>query len=101
MHLFTFHIEFNTEWEVFVKLSWLLISSKLHALHEIADIFVICGCTLKASTIMQVSFQPANVMDLFTTSLALAGIGPPGDRVLDGLDLTPVLFNHSHTLQSR
>uniref|UniRef100_A0A8C7XC81 Galactosamine (N-acetyl)-6-sulfatase n=1 Tax=Oryzias sinensis TaxID=183150 RepID=A0A8C7XC81_9TELE len=48
-----------------------------------------------------VSFQPANVMDLFTTSLALAGIGPPGDRMLDGLDLTPVLFNHSHTLQSR
>uniref|UniRef100_A0A8C7XDN5 N-acetylgalactosamine-6-sulfatase n=1 Tax=Oryzias sinensis TaxID=183150 RepID=A0A8C7XDN5_9TELE len=35
-----------------------------------------------------VSFQPANVMDLFTTSLALAGIGPPGDRMLDGLDLT-------------
>ncbi|KAF6715670.1 N-acetylgalactosamine-6-sulfatase [Oryzias melastigma] len=48
-----------------------------------------------------VSLQLANVMDLFTTSLALAGISPPGDRVLDGLDLTPVLFNHSHTLQTR
>uniref|UniRef100_A0AAQ5WZ63 Sulfatase N-terminal domain-containing protein n=1 Tax=Amphiprion ocellaris TaxID=80972 RepID=A0AAQ5WZ63_AMPOC len=38
-----------------------------------------------------VNFQLANVMDLFTTSLALAGINPPDDRILDGLDLTPVL----------
>ncbi|MEQ2216341.1 hypothetical protein XENOCAPTIV_014561, partial [Xenoophorus captivus] len=36
----------------------------------------------------QVSLQPANVMDLFTTSLALAGISPPDDRTLDGMDLT-------------
>uniref|UniRef100_A0A3Q2ZSY4 N-acetylgalactosamine-6-sulfatase n=1 Tax=Kryptolebias marmoratus TaxID=37003 RepID=A0A3Q2ZSY4_KRYMA len=41
----------------------------------------------------EVSLQPANVMDLFTTSLALAGIDPPDDRILDGLDLTPVLLN--------
>lgn len=50
---------------------------------------------------LQVSFQLANVMDLFTTSLALAGISPPDDRTLDGLDLTPVLLNRSHTLQNR
>ncbi|XP_034436973.1 N-acetylgalactosamine-6-sulfatase [Hippoglossus hippoglossus] len=48
-----------------------------------------------------VNFQLANVMDLFTTSLALAGISPPDDRTLDGLDLTPVLLNRSHTLQNR
>lgn len=48
-----------------------------------------------------VSFQLANVMDLFTTSLAVAGIGPPDDRALDGLDLTPVLLNYNHTLENR
>lgn len=47
------------------------------------------------------SFQLANVMDLFTTSLAVAGIGPPDDRALDGLDLTPVLLNYNHTLENR
>lgn len=49
----------------------------------------------------QVSLQPANVMDLFTTCLALAGIDPPQDRILDGLDLTPVLINSSKTLENR
>uniref|UniRef100_A0A8D3BSY5 Galactosamine (N-acetyl)-6-sulfatase n=1 Tax=Scophthalmus maximus TaxID=52904 RepID=A0A8D3BSY5_SCOMX len=48
-----------------------------------------------------VNFQLANVMDLFTTSLALAGISPPDDRTLDGLDLTPVLLSGSHTLLNR
>ncbi|TNN80494.1 N-acetylgalactosamine-6-sulfatase [Liparis tanakae] len=48
-----------------------------------------------------VNYQLANVMDLFTTSLALAGLRPPDDRALDGLDLTPVLLNRSHGLQSR
>ncbi|KAF7664751.1 hypothetical protein LDENG_00167610 [Lucifuga dentata] len=47
-----------------------------------------------------VSFQVASVMDLFSTSLALAGLSPPDDRVLDGLDLMPVLLNHPHTLQN-
>ncbi|KAG9352487.1 hypothetical protein JZ751_020901 [Albula glossodonta] len=42
-----------------------------------------------------VSYQLGNVMDLFTTSLALAGLPVPGDRVIDGLDLTPVLLNSS------
>ncbi|KAI1889921.1 hypothetical protein AGOR_G00167890 [Albula goreensis] len=43
----------------------------------------------------KVSYQLGNVMDLFTTSLALAGLPVPGDRVIDGLDLTPVLLNSS------
>lgn len=51
--------------------------------------------------LFQVNFQLANVMDLFTTSLALAGVDPPDDRALDGLDLTPVLLNRPHALQSR
>ncbi|MEQ2277878.1 hypothetical protein XENORESO_009077, partial [Xenotaenia resolanae] len=48
-----------------------------------------------------VSLQPASVMDLFTTSLALAGISPPDDRTLDGMDLTAVLLNGSHKLHNR
>lgn len=62
---------------------------------------VFCFCVLMSLSFLQVSFQLANVMDLFTTSLALAGISPPDDRTLDGLDLTPVLLNYSHTLQNR
>lgn len=50
---------------------------------------------------LQVNFQLANVMDLFTTSLVLAGINPPDDRILDGLDLTPVLLNSSQPLKNR
>ncbi|KAM7015403.1 N-acetylgalactosamine-6-sulfatase [Tautogolabrus adspersus] len=48
-----------------------------------------------------VSFQLANVMDLFTTSLALAGISPPDNRTLDGLDLTAVLLKEPQTIQNR
>ncbi|XP_073321301.1 N-acetylgalactosamine-6-sulfatase [Pagrus major] len=49
-----------------------------------------------------VNFQLGNVMDLFTTSLALAGISPPNDLTLDGLDLTPVLLNQDPgALQNR
>lgn len=40
-------------------------------------------------------------MDLFTTSLSLAGISPPDDRTIDGLDLTPVLLNRPGTTQNR
>ncbi|XP_023646533.2 N-acetylgalactosamine-6-sulfatase isoform X1 [Paramormyrops kingsleyae] len=40
-----------------------------------------------------VSHQLGTVMDLFTTSLALAGLATPGDRIIDGLDLTSVLLN--------
>ncbi|XP_030232712.1 N-acetylgalactosamine-6-sulfatase isoform X2 [Gadus morhua] len=39
-----------------------------------------------------VSFQLSSLMDLFSTSLSLAGVSPP-NRTLDGLDLTPVLLN--------
>ncbi|XP_020508512.2 N-acetylgalactosamine-6-sulfatase [Labrus bergylta] len=48
-----------------------------------------------------VSFQLANVMDLFTTSLALAGVSPPDNRTLDGLDLTPVLLKEPQTILNR
>ncbi|XP_061619883.1 N-acetylgalactosamine-6-sulfatase isoform X2 [Phyllopteryx taeniolatus] len=48
-----------------------------------------------------VNFQLSSIMDLYTTSLSLAGISPVDDRALDGLDLTPVFLNSSHTLQNR
>lgn len=32
-------------------------------------------------------------MDLFTTIIKLAGGEPPSDRIIDGLDLSPVLFD--------
>lgn len=31
-------------------------------------------------------------MDLFTTSLSLAGLKPPSDRMIDGLDLLPTML---------
>jgi arylsulfatase A len=43
---------------------------------------------------------PVNAMDLFPTSLALAGVKPPGDRAIDGRDLAPVLF-HRQPLPER
>ncbi|KAK9972660.1 hypothetical protein ABG768_025949 [Culter alburnus] len=46
-----------------------------------------------------VSHQLGSVMDLFSTSLSVAGVLPPDDRVIDGLDLSPALFNSS--LQDR
>jgi arylsulfatase A-like enzyme len=39
-----------------------------------------------------VSHELACTMDLFNTYLKLAGAPIPSDRVMDGLDLTPVLF---------
>lgn len=39
-----------------------------------------------------VTREMACQMDLFTTSLALAGAEPPRDRVIDGLDITRVLL---------
>ncbi|XP_051830746.1 N-acetylgalactosamine-6-sulfatase isoform X3 [Antechinus flavipes] len=39
----------------------------------------------------QVSHQLGNVMDLFTTSLSLAGLKPPSDREIDGIDLLPAI----------
>ncbi|NXH22814.1 GALNS sulfatase, partial [Bucco capensis] len=40
----------------------------------------------------RVSHQLGNVMDLFSTSLSLAGLQPPRDREIDGIDLLPVLL---------
>ncbi|XP_060644094.2 N-acetylgalactosamine-6-sulfatase [Anolis sagrei] len=40
----------------------------------------------------QVSHQLGSVMDLFATSLALAGLPPPSDREIDGIDLSPVVL---------
>ncbi|MCJ8747417.1 hypothetical protein PDJAM_G00153280 [Pangasius djambal] len=42
-----------------------------------------------------VSYQLGTVMDLFTTSLALAGLNAPDDRIIDGLDLSSNLFKNS------
>jgi arylsulfatase A-like enzyme len=39
-----------------------------------------------------VTHEMAGTMDLFTTSLKLAGAEIPRDRVIDGLDITPLLF---------
>ncbi len=39
-----------------------------------------------------VTREVANAMDLFTTSLALAGAPLPTDRFIDGIDLSPLLF---------
>lgn len=41
---------------------------------------------------LQVSHQLGSVMDLFTTSLSLAGLEPPSDRAIDGLDLLPAML---------
>lgn len=38
------------------------------------------------------SHQLGSVMDLFTTSLSLAGLEPPSDRVIDGLNLLPAML---------
>uniref|UniRef100_A0AAY4EJF6 N-acetylgalactosamine-6-sulfatase n=1 Tax=Denticeps clupeoides TaxID=299321 RepID=A0AAY4EJF6_9TELE len=46
-----------------------------------------------------VNDQLGSVMDLFTTSLALAGLVAPDDRVIDGLDLRPAL--HQNPLPHR
>ncbi|XP_019835338.1 N-acetylgalactosamine-6-sulfatase isoform X1 [Bos indicus] len=40
----------------------------------------------------QVSHQLGSIMDLFTTSLSLAGLEPPRDRAIDGLDLLPAML---------
>src|SRR5262249_39653594 len=42
--------------------------------------------------------EPVNVMDLFPTLLSAAGLAPPADLKLDGLDLTPLLRNPAGTL---
>lgn len=48
---------------------------------------------------LQVSQQLGTVVDLFSTSLSVAGLSVPDDRLIDGLDLSPVL--HNNTLINR
>ncbi|XP_078367421.1 N-acetylgalactosamine-6-sulfatase-like [Oculina patagonica] len=45
----------------------------------------------------QVSHQLGTHMDLFTTALSLTGAKPPGDKMIDGIDLSPVLFYQNIT----
>jgi arylsulfatase A-like enzyme len=40
-----------------------------------------------------VSDELAGTMDLFATGLALAGVALPDDRVIDGVDMAPILFS--------
>jgi arylsulfatase A-like enzyme len=40
-----------------------------------------------------VNHELACTMDLFTTSLKLAGTNVPSDRIIDGVDMTPLLFS--------
>ncbi len=40
----------------------------------------------------QVSKAIGTTMDLYTTCLAMAGVNPPVDRTIDGVDLSPVLY---------
>ncbi|MBM3859315.1 MAG: sulfatase [Verrucomicrobia bacterium] len=42
-----------------------------------------------------VSAQPAVMMDLFTTSLTIAGVNPPKGLVLDGRDIMPLFTGHA------
>jgi arylsulfatase A-like enzyme len=38
-------------------------------------------------------------MDLFNTSLKLAGAPPPKDRIMDGVDMSPILFGAGNSLR--
>lgn len=44
--------------------------------------------TIKAGVINR---ELAGTMDLFSTALSLAGVQPPSDRIIDGVDMTPLL----------
>jgi len=46
-----------------------------------------------------VTHELASSMDLFNTSLALAGVSIPGDRVMDGVDMSPILFGSGKSLR--
>lgn len=47
----------------------------------------------------QINHQLGTVMDLFTTVLKLANLKLPEDRFIDGIDLSPVLFNRSEIMR--
>jgi len=44
-----------------------------------------------------ITYDITSSMDLFPTILELAGVPLPGDRVIDGISLVPLLFNASST----
>ena len=46
-----------------------------------------------------VAHEMACSMDLFNTSLALAGAAVPTDRAMDGVNLTPILFGDGKSLR--
>lgn len=41
-----------------------------------------------------------STMDLFTTFSKIAGVDIPNDRIVDGIDLTPVLFNNEKSARN-
>lgn len=47
-----------------------------------------------------VNHSPAVMMDLFSTVLNVAGIAPPGDRVIDGRDIMPLLTGDAASPQA-
>ncbi len=51
---------------------------------------------IKAGSVCQ---EMAGTMDLFNTSLTLAGIPVPKDRDIDGVDLSPILFGKGRGLR--
>ncbi len=46
-----------------------------------------------------VNHELANAMDLFSTALNLAKVEQPKDRVMDGVDLTPMLFGKKQSVR--
>ncbi|XP_028392408.1 N-acetylgalactosamine-6-sulfatase-like isoform X2 [Dendronephthya gigantea] len=44
----------------------------------------------------QMSQQSISLMDIFTTALNLANVEPPTDRIIDGINLIPVLTQNKH-----
>ncbi|XP_028417908.1 N-acetylgalactosamine-6-sulfatase-like isoform X1 [Dendronephthya gigantea] len=44
----------------------------------------------------QMSQQSISLMDIFTTALNLANVEPPTDRIIDGINLLPVLTQNKH-----
>ena len=53
--------------------------------------------TKMTSYVLQVSRQLGSLMDLYTTFINMAGKQIPSDRVVDGIDLTSVLFSQKQT----
>ena len=61
--------------------------------------FLVCFHTCFIFLCCQVSHQLGTLMDLFTTALSLAGVKPPSNKVIDGIDLSSVLFYQNITVR--